>query len=142
MIYKLDIDTDLSTIKVSLQLNNLHLWTRSNGFKSSISRTQVVHYTKLRGIHRPPELKLGNEKLQNNNHAKFLGLTFEAKLNWNVHLTRLKIDCQKLPGIMKMLNSLEYEATQDSLLRIFPIYIRSKLDYGSIVYNSANVSNL
>ena len=135
---------DLNIIKATLQreLNNLHSWTRKNGFKFSNSKTQVVHYTKLRGIHLPPELKLGNEILQYSNHAKFLGLTFDSKLNWNIHLARLKNDCQKLLGIMKMLTSLKYGATQESLMRIFRIYIRSKLDYGSIVYSSANPRNL
>ena len=135
---------DLNTIKNTLQtvLNKLNAWTLTNGFKFSSSKTQVVHFSKLRGIHLPPTLKLGGETLQYSNCAKFLGLHFDSKLSWNIHINKLKHDSQKLLGIMKMLTSLEYGATQQSLLKIYRIYIRSKLDYGSIVYSSASMRDL
>ena len=135
---------DLNTIGTTLQkvLNHLHSWTQKNGFKFSSSKTQIVHFTKLRGFHQPPTLKLGNEELKYNSHAKFLGLIFDQKLTWNIHLTKLKHDSQKLLGLTKMLTGLEYGATQESLMKIYRIYLRSKLNYGSIVYNSAGTREL
>ena len=45
-------------------------------------------------------------------------------------------------GIMKMLTSLKYGATQEGLLKIYRIYIRGKLDYRSLVYCSGKSRNL
>ena len=38
-------------------------WTKDNGFKFSDVKTQVVHFSKIQGLHNLPELKLGGEKL-------------------------------------------------------------------------------
>merc|ERR1712002_710162 len=131
---------DLRHIGQILQtaLQGLHNWTTKNGFKFSTTKTNVVHYTKLPGIHNLPNLRLGHEQLTYKESAKFLGLQFDRKLTWIPHLTKLKNDCQKLLGIMKMITGQSFGATQSCLLKIYKIYIRSKLDYGSIVYASAN----
>ena len=135
---------DLRQIGQTLQttLNGLHKWTMENGFKFSIAKTNIVHYTKIPGIHNLPDLRLGNELLVYKDCAKFLGLQFDKKLTWTPHLSKLKNECQKLLGIMKMISGQSFGATQACLLKIFKIYIRSKLDYGSIVYASATPTEL
>ena len=135
---------DLREIGQILQttLNGLHKWTTENGFKFSIAKTNIVHFTKLPGIHNLPDLRLGNDLLVYKECAKFLGLQFDKKLTWTLHLTKLKNECQKMLGIMKMVSGQSFGATQACLLKIFKIYIRSKLDYGSIVYASATTTEL
>ena len=135
---------DLRQIGQTLQttLNGLNKWTMENGFKFSIAKTNVVHYTKSPGIHNLPDLRLGNELLVYKDCAKFLGLQFDKKLTWAPHLTKLKNECQKLLGIMKMISGQSFGATQACLLKIFKIYIRPKLDYGSIIYTSATTTEL
>ena len=135
---------DLQHIGRTLQtiLQELHNWTTKNGFKFSIAKTNVVHYSKLPGMHNLPDLRLGNEQLTYKESAKFLGLQFDRKLTWIPHLSKLKNDCQKLLGIMKMISGQSFGATQTCLLKIYKIYIQSKLDYGSIVYSSANNNEL
>ena len=90
----------------------------------------------------PPSLKLGSETLTYSTSAKFLGLIFDSKLTWIQHLTQLKTECQKLLGIMKMISSQRYGAMKDSLIQIYRTYIRAKLDYGSVIYCSANQREL
>ena len=135
---------DLQQMGRTLQaaLHELHNWTTKNGFKFSTAKTNMVHYTKLPGMHNRPDLRLGNEQLGYKESAKFLGLQFDRKLTWTPHLVKLKNECQKLLGIMKMISGLSYGATQACLLKIYNIYIRSKLDYGSIVYSSATNGEL
>jgi len=135
---------DLNVIKNTIQiaLDKLHTWTRRNGFKFSSSKTKVVHFTKETRMRELPELKLGQENLSYSTSAKFLGITYDSKLTWQPHLKNLKINCQKLLGIMKMLTSQKFGATQSCLMKIYRMYVRAKLDYGSIVYSSACTSEL
>ena len=135
---------DLNVIKNKLQhsLNQLSSWALKNGFKFSSSKTQLVHFTKIPGLHNQPSLKLKNEELKYSTSAKFLGLTFDQKLTWKIHLNKLKAESQKLLGIMKMLNGKNVGASQQCLMRIYRTYIRSKLDYGCIIYDSASITEL
>ena len=135
-------DVNIIRSKLQLTINKLFTWAKNNGFKFSSSKTQLVHFTKLPGLHQSPQLKLGNEELNYTSDAKFLGLTFDQKLSWKTHINKLKTDCQKLLGIMKMLNGKNVGASQQNLLKIYRIFIRSKLDYGSIVYASAAPNDL
>merc|ERR1712120_60280 len=135
---------ELEKIGKTLQsyLNIVQKWTESNGFRFSPSKTNVVHFTKLNSIAPPPQLKLGNQQLVYKPSARFLGLHFDSKLTWNPHLKKLKSECQKMLGIMKMISYQSYGATQACLMKIYRIYTRSKLDYGSIVYASVTRSEL
>ena len=137
-------DHDLRLLGITLQqaLNTLHRWTLENGFKFSITKTKAVHFSKLNGLHNIPPLKLGNVEISYVPVAKFLGLWFDTKLTWKHHLTLLKNSCQKLLGIMRMISGQTFGATQDCLMKIYRIYVRSKLDYGAIVYASATDTNL
>ena len=107
-----------------------------------ILSSQVVPFSKIQDLHNLPELKLGGEKLNYSNTGKFLGLTFDSKLTWNPHLAKLKNQSQKLLGIMKMITSQKCGATQECLMKIFRTYIRSKIDWGSIIYASAPKTTL
>ena len=135
---------DLRVIGNTLQgaIDKLQIWSTRNGFRFSETKTKVVHFNNQRGIHLSPQLKMRNEILPYSEKAKFLGLTFDAKLTWTTHILSLKNDCQKLLNIMKMLTSLSYGATQEALLKIYRMYIRSKLDYGSLIYASGKTRDL
>ena len=135
---------DLATLGRNMQcsLNKLHSWAIRNGFKFSATKTKLVHFTKINGIHNKPALKLGNSDLIYSESAKFLGLIFDSKLTWKPQLERLKIDSQKLLGIMRMVTNQEYGANQNCLMRIYRIYLRTKLDYGAIIYHGASTTEL
>ena len=49
----------------------------------------------------------------------------------------LKANCQKRLGILKSLLSVEWGADQSTLMHLYRALIRSRLDYGAIVYGSA-----
>ena len=132
--------TDLQTTKCVLQnaVNQLELWTRKNGFRFSASKTKIVHFTRENQIRPPPPLKIGNQILSYSTSAKFLGILFDSRLAFKMHLTTLKTECQKLLGVMKMVSAQEFGATEKFLLQVYRTYLRAKLDYGSIVYSSAS----
>ena len=93
-----------------------------------------VHFCQLRKQHLDPELYL------NGTQAKFIGLLFDYKLSFIPHIIFLKSRCTKSLDLIKVLSNTTWGADRQVLLRLYRALIRSKLDYGCIVYGSARPS--
>ncbi|GFX47813.1 putative RNA-directed DNA polymerase from transposon X-element [Trichonephila clavipes] len=65
------------------------------------------------------------------------GLIFDQSLRFHRHLKDLKIRSAKALNILKVLANTRWGADRTSLLRLYRALIRSKLNYGSVVYSSA-----
>ena len=135
---------NMRTIERQLQqtLNSLQDWADSNGFRFSKSKTVCVHFCQMRHQHNDPELTLDGTALPVTNQAKFLGVIFDKKLSFKPHIQYLKEKCLKSINLMKVIAHTDWGADRDTLLKIYRSLIRSKLDYGSIVYGSARKSYL
>ena len=67
---------------------------------------------------------------------------FDSKLDWKAHIQQLKSKCNKALNLMRSVSSTEWGADQRTLMMIYRSLIRSKIDYGCIVYNSASSREL
>ena len=136
--------TSMRTIERHLQqcINRIEDWTLKNGFKFSKSKTQCVHFCQLRKIHDDPELYLYGSLIPVVDDFKFLGLIFDRKLSFIPHIKYLKAKCLKALNLLKVLSHTNWGADRTVLLQLYRSLIRSKLDYGSIVYGSARKSYL
>ena len=89
-----------------------------------------------------PVLNLDNDPIQFVKEAKFLGLIWDTKLTFEPHIKYLKARCQKSLNILKVLSRTEWGADRTTLLKLYRSLVRSKLDYGCIVYGSASKTAL
>ena len=131
--------SDLLVIAEKLQnfLNILNDWTFQNGFKFSINKTNVVYFSHSSSLVSLPDLYLENHLLPYSNTTRFLGLVWDKKLAWVPHINQLKAQCSKLLNLLRSLTSQTWGADQYCCLKLYRMFIRSKLDYGCIVYDSA-----
>ena len=83
-------------------------------------------------------LQLGNHTLEIVKEIKFLGLIFDRNLTWQKHIQSLQTKCLKVINCMRVLTGTRCGATSNSLRTIYISLIRSKLDYGCEIYNSAS----
>ena len=67
---------------------------------------------------------------------------FDSKLERKAHIQHLKSKCNKALNLMRSVSSTEWGADQKTLMMIYRSLIRSKINYGCIVYNSASSSEL
>ena len=81
---------------------------------------------------------LSLKKLQ----CKFLGVIFDRKLSFISHIKHLKEKCTKALNLLRVIAHTTWGADQQTLLHLYRALIRSKLDYGCIVYGSARISYL
>ena len=123
--------------KLQLCLKKLEKWCDENGFKFSPQKTICVHFTKSRKIHPEPELYLKGVKIPVKTEVKFLGLIFDKKLTFLPHIKYLKNKCLKALNLLKVVSRTDWGGDRKTLLHLYRSLIRSKLDYGSIVYGSA-----
>ena len=132
----------MRTIERHLQqcINRIENWASHNGFKFSKSKTQCVHFCQLRKVHNDPELYLYGSLIPVVENFKFLGVLFDRKLSFIPHIKYLKAKCLKALNLLKVLSHTDWGADRTVLLQLYRSLIRSKLDYGSIVYGSARPS--
>ena len=135
---------NMRTIERHLQqsINRIEDWATNNGFKFSKSKTQCVHFCKLRRIHNDPVLYLYGSPIPVVEESKFLGVIFDRKLSFIPHIRYIKAKCLKALNLLKVLSNTSWGADRSTLLHLYRSLIRSKLDYGSIVYGSARKSYL
>jgi ribonuclease HI len=121
---------------LQLCLDGLQEWSNSTGLRFSANKTKCVIFTR-KNTHLALNLHLNGTPIKITTEAKFLGLTFDRRLTWKTHILTLKKNCLTSLNILKVLNNKRFGPTTAKLLNIYKILIRSKLDYGSSVYNSA-----
>ncbi|XP_044744603.1 uncharacterized protein LOC123306596 [Coccinella septempunctata] len=121
-------------------INNLENWGKTTGFTFSTSKTKMMSFTKK--TPRIHHLELYGNPIENVTNHCFLGMIFDSKLTWKAHIERLKTDCLKRLNIMKALANSQWGADEQTLLTIYRTLIRSKLDYGCIIYASASRTTL
>ena len=126
--------------KLQCCLRKIEEWCTENGFKFSPSKTVCVHFHNKRGMLPEPNLILNGKKIRVVRETKFLGVVFDQKLSFIPHLKALKCRCLKALDIIKVVSNQEWGADKSVLLRLYRSLVRSKLDYGCIVYGSARPS--
>ena len=123
-------------------LNKIEKWATSNGFKFSKSKTQCVHFCQLRKQHNDPVLHSYGSPIPVVEESKFLGISFDRKRSCIPHNKYLKAKCLKALNILKVPSHTSWDADRTTLLKLYRSLIRSKLDYGCIIYGSARKSYL
>ncbi|KAI5747058.1 hypothetical protein M8J77_010637 [Diaphorina citri] len=124
-------------------INNLENFSQSTGLFFSSEKTKAIMFSrKNKQDVNSINLTMSNQRIEVVNSAKFLGLTLDRKLTWINHLKGLKKSCYDRMRILKMLSKKAWGSNRKMLLRLYKALIRSKLDYGSIVYNSASPKTL
>ena len=127
---------------LQLCVNKVQQWAEENGFTFSTTKTKCIHFHNRREHFPDPEIRLAKSKIPAVTEAKFLGLIFDQKLTFRNHIQHLKTSCQKALNILRVVAHTDWGADKKTLLHIYRALVRSKLDYGSIIYGSARPSVL
>lgn len=129
----------LQEVQDTLQtvLQSFEQWSRDNGFQFSAEKTKVVHFCRKRKCPSQPVLHLNSQPLTVVQSHRFLGVVFDSRLTWRTHITQLRGQCMRALAPLRAVASFSWGADRATLLKLYMSLVRSKLDYGSIVYGSA-----
>lgn len=128
--------------QIQLGVNRLSGWANENGFKFNCEKSSCVVFSKLRGMREEPCVTLEGKPIPVEKEHKFLGVLLDEKLSFIPHIKKLRIKCMKALNILKILSHQSYGTDRECLLSIFNSLVRSRIDYGSPVYQSAPKSAL
>ena len=137
-------DVSLATVGEKLQeaLIAVEGWCRLNGFIFSLPKTKAMHFTQIAGLHLKPDLVLHSKIIEYRDNFKFLGLIWDSRLSWALHISELKNKCKRMIGMLRSISSHDWGGDRLTLRHLYRVFIRSKLDYGSIVFNSASKTTI
>lgn len=129
------------TRKLQSYLNKFVEWTQEWGLIVNPLKSKMQHFSKKRV--NCPVVRLGNTVVEYAKTHRLLGLIFDSPLLiWKDHIHYLRNDCLKRIDLLKSISSSKWGASSHILRNFYVAYIRSKIDYGSIVYASASNTNL
>ena len=129
--------------QIQININKIVNWTTKNGFTVSPNKTVAMHFCKCRRkTCREPELFINNNRIEVVKEHKFLGLIWDKNLNFKAHLKYLKSKCNKALNIIRVLSYSNWGSDSKILLKLFRSLVRSKIDYGSVVYSLGDAKAL
>ena len=135
----------LDTIERHLQqaVNAIQEWATRNGFRFAAHKCKVVHFTAPRyKAQRPPTIRINDTLLPVEESTKFLGLWWDSRLSFKEHISALKTQCKEALNLIRVVAHVKWGGDRDTLLMLYRTIVRSKLDYGCIVYGTASNTNL
>ena len=123
-------------------------WTSKNGFTiaEGEDKTVAMHFCKKQCCP-DPILKLNpddedSDPIPFKKQHKFLGLIWDTKLSFKKHVLYIKKKCQNSLNLLKVLSHTDWGSDTQTLLKLYRALVRSKLDYGSIVFRNAAAEDL
>ena len=128
--------------KLQLTVNKIVGWAENQGFKISATKTTILHFCHIRGVHPDPDLYLYGRRIPCVEEARFLGLIFDKKLSWLPHLKNIKTKCLEALNILKVVSNTNWGADREVILKLHRALIVSKLLYGCEIYSSASPNHL
>lgn len=142
VIYMEHNDHDIICQHLQRTINKLEKWSNESGFIFNTSKTKIVHFCRKYKPHRDPEIKLFNHIIPVSESNKFLGLVFDKKLTWVTHIKNIYKQSMSNLNIIKILSNKKYGIEEQHLYKVYNNIILSRIDYGSVAYNSANKTTL
>lgn len=73
---------------------------------------------------------------------KFLGVLLDSSCTWKPHITSLKRSCSKVLDLLKKLSHTSWGSDSNTLLRLYVMLLKPKIEYGLKAYSSAAPSYL
>jgi hypothetical protein len=117
---------------------------RTGGIAMTFSRglalkknTKNTHTHKNRDI----ATKINNQPIQTVKTTTFLGMTLDTQLTWKKHLEKLTDSSRGLFNIMRYVRGNGWGASTKILILLYKAFIRGKIDYASVVYDSSAITN-
>ncbi|XP_061909335.1 uncharacterized protein LOC133653724 isoform X1 [Entelurus aequoreus] len=122
--------------KIQKAVNKVQEWGTAWGLRFSVGKTKVIHFTK-RKVQNKIQIKLYGENIEEVQAFKYLGIWFDKNINWSTHISKIVEKIKKVLNIMRALRGKDWGADRQTLKAIYISLIRSVIDYGCIIYQSA-----
>lgn len=120
-------------IKMEHDLSTLYYWFMNNKLTMNIKKTKFMLIAPYNSeiINTKLDLKIYNQEIEQVTNYKYLGLTIQNNLKWNIHINMVKRKISAISGIIKRMGNHVNQSTQKM---IYAAYIQSQLSYLSCIW--------
>ena len=134
-------DPNLAELRVNSDLRNIQDWATIWKVNFNVLKTKlmIVDNKKRRNLQNDPQIIFNDITLEKVDKHKHLGMILQSNLKWSSHIDNLITECAKILDIMR---KLMFKVDKNSLEIIYFSFLRSKIEYGSILYTNANSLDL
>lgn len=128
--------------KIQNTIKKLETWNDTSGFQFHDEKTVAIKFSRRKTAQDNPTIKLYGKNIKFVEQYKFLGITFDRKLTFKAHIHNIKAKANSKLNIIKMLRCSQFGSDPRTLLKILCSIVLPTIDYASIIYSSANKTNL
>ena len=117
-------------------VSELEEWGMTCGLKFTASKTEVGIFTKsnIKQKDMPKKLQVSGQEVEFNSCAKYLGVTSDSKLNWNVHFHNQITKFKRYLFTIKKFVSKAWAPKPTYIRWIYTAVVRARLCYGAIAW--------
>ena len=124
---------DPSNLKTQANLNTIADWTNQNQMKLNETKTNYMVFSRSE-TEIATRLTVNSKTIDRIEEIKLVGVWLTTWLDWDKNTREI---CKKAYARMTMLTKLKYAGVHtDELINIYILYIRSLLEYCSVVWHS------
>ena len=115
----------------------MNRWAIEHCFTFSNDKTVAIQFYRRRGFLAEPTPTFRYINILFEQFKKFLGLIYDQKLHWKEYIETLRRMAMKFLSIFKIILRSHWVADSLALLRVCRAIVRSKIDFGCQIYQSA-----
>ena len=136
--------SNMNEARVSMQnyLNILTTWLHKWKFMINPNKCSFQILTNKRIIPHTI-LKISSQLIPRVEKQRVLGIIFDApKLTLVSHISYIKNECNRRINVLRAISSNNWGASRTLLRRVYISFIRSKMEYGCIIYNEFSMTQM
>ena len=140
VLYIANSNFDLSVSRMQKDIDSISAWCNTNGIFVNTGKSKVMTLGSKYALKRIPafQINLGGVPLQNVSTYKYLGITIDCNLNYNLHVNKIVATVSnKLKQFQRMRSFLNVRAA----LLVYKSMMLPILEYGDVLLTATTVKN-
>jgi hypothetical protein len=127
--------------QINKYLKEIERWLTKWKMKMAPNKCRYMVFTQNKTI---PKLKifLQGEQITHTEKMKFLGLTFDSRLNFNAHINEIRTRCKDRLNIVKILSNRNWHLKPQILGNIYKSLVSSIIDYSFVCLHLISETDL
>ena len=140
VLYTANRNFDNSVSHMQLDIDAIENWCKKNGIFINTDKTKVMVMGSKTALSKLPDfdVNLGNVQLKHVSVYKYLGITIDCQLNYNLHVNKI-IAC--VSGKLKQFHRMRSFLSTKAALLVYKSMVLPILEYGDIFLCATTVKN-
>ena len=131
LLGKIESNTDIQNIQKDIKM--VEKWCENNKMKINTTKTNLISYTRKTNP-TVSQYTLMSQSIEKVHTVKDLGVTFDEKLNFQVHLNIITMECKRLIGFI--FNQWCEIIRVHTYVIMYKVLVRTKLEYAVNIWST------